>query len=267
MKKIIIWFLVVVSLLALIIRFSSQIPQTILGIKQKSGISLTSTPDSATVFIDGAEVGKTPYSNETLEPKIVLVKIEKDGSIWQGKVELKPDAISIVNRDLSKDPTSSAGETLTLEKGKGVTIISNPSDSEIEVDSKVYGKSPLTINIPSGEHNIIVSHPNYLKRSLSAKLPEGFNLTIALDLALSEVDLTTFATSTITTTPEVIVKQTPTGFLRVRDKASTAGKEIAQVKPGDTLIILSEEGSWYRVRLTNNLEGYVFAAYVEKKTP
>ena len=88
-----------------------------------------------------------------------------------------------------------------------------------------------------------------------------------MDLALSEADLTTVAAPVITQTPQVIVKETPTGFLRVRDKASLSGKEIAQVKPGDSLILLEELTGWDRVRLSDGTEGFVSSTYVEKKTP
>lgn len=266
MKKVIVWFLISISLVALIIRFSSNIAETIFGAKTKSGISIISTPDKAKVFIDNQDLGETPFTKDDLVPNEYTVKLEKDSMIWQGKIKLTPNTLSVINRDLSKDITSSAGEILTLERGKGITVVSSPSGAEVEVDGKAYGKTPLTINVDSGEHNLFISHPNYLKRSISANLPKGFNLTISSDLALSEADLTTFTAPTITTTPEVVVKKTPTNFLRVRDKASIQGKEIAQVKPGDVLILLSEEGDWDRVRLSDGKEGYVSASYVEKKT-
>lgn len=269
MKKVIVWILVLLSLLALTIRFSSKIPELFFGLKQKSGLSITSIPDKANVFIDGEEMGTTPLTSEDLVPNIYLIKIEKDGMMWQGKVKFNPNTLSVVNRDLAKDPTSSAGEVLTLERGKGITVISNPSEAEVDIDGKVYGKTPITVAVESGEHNILVSHPNYLKRSISAKLPEGFNLTISSDLAISEADLTTFTAPTITTTPEVVVKSNVApnpGFLRVRDKPTTSGKEVARANVGDSLVLLSEEGSWFRVRLPDGKEGYVSASYVEKKT-
>lgn len=265
MKKFIVWTLVLLSLLALTVRFSSFVPQ-FLGIKEKSGISITSNPDGATVTIDGKKVGKTPYVSDNLEPKEYRVSLEKDGSIWQGKVRLTENTLLLVNRDLSKDPTSSAGESLTLDKGKGIIVIANPPDSDIEIDGKEYGKTPKNLDIASGEHNILITHPNYLKRNISAKLPEGFNLVVSVDLPISDVDLTTFTAPTITETKEVIVKNTPVGFLRVRDKPSLLGKEIARLNIGDTLILLSEEGSWDRIRLESGLEGYVSSTYVEKKS-
>lgn len=265
MKKTLILILVLLSLALLMIRFSAQITELLLGIKQKSGISILSVPDEAQVYLDGKEVGKTPYEDKNLDAKVYRIKIQKDQTYWEGKVKLTAGTLTVVNREISPDQSSAAGEMLTLEKGHGVTVISNPSDSNVEIDGKVYGKTPLLVNIDSGEHTFNINHPNYLKRSIRAFQPEGFNLTVSVDLSLSEADLTAIPTPVITTTPELIVKDTPTGFLRVRDKPSLVGKEIAQVKPGQILILLEELPSWYRVRLPDNTEGYVSSTYTEKK--
>lgn len=264
MRKIIIWFLVLISLSALLLRYSNKWTEIFLGIKPVSGISILSEPTDAAVFIDNKEVGKTPYSEKNLEVRDYLVKIEKDKASWTGKVRLTEGTVTVINRDLANDLASSGGEVLILEKGKGLTIISNPSDSDVEVDGKTIGRTPITIDVPKGEHNILLSHANYLKRSIKVDLPEGFNLAVTVDLALSEADLSTIATPVITQTPEVLVKNTPTGFLRVRDKPTLNGKEITQLRPGDKLILLEEQGEWYRVRMNNGTEGYASSAYLEK---
>lgn len=266
MKKTIVYILVIISILALVLRFSSLIVD-VLGIKQKSGISVTSTPKDAKVFLNNREVGKTPYEMGDLEVGEYIVRLEKDQAVWQGNVKLNGGTVTIVNRDLAKEHPSSAGEVLTLTKGKGLTIISNPNNAKVTIDSKEEGNTPLGVDSESGEHTILVEHSNYVKRSIRAALPEGFNLTIFVDLALSEADLSAISTPVIRTTPEVIVKNTPTGFLRVRDKPSLSGKEIAKVNIGDTLILLEELSGWDRVRLSDGLEGYVSSTYVEKKNP
>lgn len=266
MKKTLFWIFILISILVLLIRYSSNAAELFLGIKEKSGISVLSTPNEATVFLDGNEIGKTPFEDRNLEVREYNVKLEKEEASWQGKVKLTAQTLTIVNRDLAKDQASSSGEILTLDKGRGVTVVSNPSGAEVEIDGKVFGKTPLNINITSGEHIINLSYPNYLNRSIKVTLPNNFNLTVSVDLALSDADLTTISAPVITQTPEVIVKQTPTGFLRVRDKGSLLGKEIAQVKPGDTLILLEELSGWDRVRLPDGTEGYVSSTYVEKKT-
>lgn len=269
MKKIIVWFLVLISLVALVFRFSDRLAELFLGIRETSGISVLSEPAGATVFLDGQEAGKTPFEEKGLEVGDHLIKLEKDKASWEGRVGLSAGTVTVVNRDLSSDSASSAGETLTLlNRGKGLTIVSSPSEASVEIEGKSYGNTPVTINIDSGEYTLLVSHQNYLKRSIKAYLPDNFNLIVSVDLALSEADLTaTTPTPVITQTLEVVVKQTPTGFLRVRDKPNLVGKEIAQVKPGESLILLEELGSWDRIRLSDGKEGYVSTSYVEKKNP
>lgn len=264
MKKVIIWILILLSAVALFLRFSNKLAELFLGIKQNAGIAVLSEPSEATVYLDDKEVGKTPYEDKNLESREYLVKLVKDGASWQGKVKPTAGTIAIINRNLSKDQTSSAGEILILQRGKGITVVSNPTEAEVEIDGKTVDKTPLTVNIESGEHIILLSHPNFLRRSIKAILPDNFNLTISVDLSLTEADLTTISTPVISKTAEVSVLQTPTGYLRVRDKPSLSGKEIAKVKPGDKLVLLEEAGEWYRVRLPDNTEGYISSAYAEK---
>lgn len=267
MKKFLAWVLILTSLMALLLRFSDKIAEIFLGIKPTSGISVLSQPQDAAVYLNDQQAGKTPYENKNLPVGVYNVRIEKDKAFWQGKVKLAPGVVSVVNRDLAADSASSSGEILNLGKGKGLTVISSPTEADVEIDGKFYGKTPVTIDISPGEHTILVSHTNYLKRSIRTDLPNNFNLTASVDLALSEADLTTVTNPVITQTPEVLVKNTPTGFLRVRDKPNLNGKEIAQVKPGDRLVLLEELGSWDRVRLSGGTEGFVSSVYVEKEKP
>ncbi len=267
MKKALIWLLVLLSAVVLLIRYSPKMAELLLGKTVKSGINIQSSPSEASVFLDSKEVGKTPYEDKNLEPREYLVRLEKDGASWQGKLKLTPQTVAIINRDLAMNQASSSGEILSLDRGRGVTVISNPTGAEVEIDGKVSGKTPISINLVPGEHIIVASHPNYLKRSIKANLPDQFNLTVSVDLALSEADLTTISNPIITQTLEVLVLPTPTGFLRVRDKPSLSGKEIAQVKPGDKLILLEALDSWDRVRLGSGAEGFVSSSYVEKKNP
>lgn len=273
MKKTLLWILIIISLAVILLRFSDKIAEIFLGIKQISGITITSNPTEATVFLNDKEVGQTPFEDKNLDAGDYSIRIEKDKAVWRGRVKLISGTVTLVDRDIATDSASSAGEVLNLDKGKGLIVVSNPTGADIEIDGKAYGKTPTTVNIDTGSHNILVSHSGYLNRSIKADVLDNFNLTVAVDLALSEADLTSIATAltpVVTQTPEVVVKNTVSpnpGFLRVRDKPSAAGKEIAQVKPGEVLILLEEQGAWDKVRLSSGIEGFVSAAYVVKKQP
>lgn len=266
MKKTIVLILALISIFILLIRFADFGLQSFLGGKLVGGINVLSMPSGATVYLDGVEAGETPFEDKNLTPKEYAVKIEKADLVWQGKIKLTSGTVTVLSRDLAKDFSSSSGETLMLERGQGLTVISSPDGASVEINGKFYGNSPVSIKLPGGEYLLTLSRPNYLNRSIRVNLPEGYKLVVFADMALSEADLTAVQTSPITQTPEVLVKDTPTGFLRVRDKPALSGKEIAQVKPGDTLILLEELSSWYRVRLSDGSEGYVSSLYVEKKS-
>lgn len=266
MKKILLVILLFVSLLALAVRFGRQPLANYLLPAPRAGIKILSTPEKMDVFVNNQLVGQTPFEDSQLSPQQYTIKIATSSAKWEGQLQLYSGTLSVVNRDLSKDPTASAGETLTLEKGKGATLISYPPGAEVEVDGRSYGQTPLFIDLSAGEHTFVLAKGNYLKRSIKALVPENFNLTLSVDLALSEVDFATITTESIATTPLVVVKDTPTGFLRVRDKASVSGSEVARVLPGEELVLLEEGTTWHRVRLANGQEGYVSTQYVSKKS-
>lgn len=59
---------------------------------------------------------------------------------------------------------------------------------------------------------------------------------------------------------------TSSSGLNVRSGASTSSKVLASAAKGSTLTILETVGSWYKVRLSTGLEGYVSAQYVVVST-
>lgn len=269
MRKSIIAILVFVSLIVLIIRFGKDPLDSLLGLKPRAGIRIESTKQ-AQVLIDNQVVGNTPYQAENLTEKEYLVEIKSEdassSASWKGYVKLNSGTLSIVKRELEVKQQASSGEVITLEKGQGVTITSTPTDAEIVIDGKSYGRTPISIaDLQPGEHQFVLSKQNYLNRAIRAVLVEGFNLNLNVDLALAEADLTNLPTIPISQTSEVVVKPTPTNFLRVRSAATTSSSEVTRVAPGDTLTVLEEQGSWFKVRTSEGKEGYVSATYVEKK--
>ncbi len=268
MRKSIIAILVFVSLIVLIIRFGKEPLDKMLGLQPRAGIRVESTKE-AKVFIDNQFVGNTPYQAENLTEKEYLIDLklnESSASSWKGYVKLNSGTLSIVKRDLVDKLPSPSGEIITLEKGKGATITSTPTDAEVIIDDKSYGRTPLVVsNLTAGEHQFVLSKQNYTNRIVKAVLIDGFNLNLSVDLALAEADLSSLPTIPISQASEVVVKPTPTGFLRVRSQANTSSSEVTRVAPGETLTLIEEQGSWDKVKTSNGKEGYVSATYVEKK--
>lgn len=266
MRKTLYFLLVFISLLLIGLRFGIKPLSLTLGIGSYAGLRIQ-TNKEAKVFIDQRDLGKTPFQAEDLPSGEHLVVLDDGVSRWQGYIKLTDGTLAVINRSLEQTPASSSGEIITLEKGQGGTVISTPTSSDVELDGKLVGKTPLRLeNLTSGEHLFIVSHNNFQKRSIRVVAAEGYNLNLSVDLAISDVDFTKTSTTPIQASPQVVIKPTPTGFLRVRAAASVASREIARVEPGQTLVVLEELSGWYKIRLPDGKEGYISSSYADKKT-
>ena len=242
MRKTLFLTLVFISVILIALRFFSKPLNSYFNFQPRSGIRVESNT-KAKVFINKQEVGETPFQKEDLKTGEHMVELKADKYTWQGYVRTNPGTLTIVNRELSENTTQSTGEVISLEKGNGkgngLLILSNPSEADVEIDGKIVGKTPLSVDDPSpGEHQFMVSKNGFLKRSIRSVLTDGFKLVMSVDLSLSELDLTKLQTSPIESTQYVLIKPTPTGFLRVRSEPSISGNEIGRVLPGEKLVLL-----------------------------
>lgn len=265
MKKSFFLFLILGSLLALGIRFGLGPLRTALGWQAKSGLLVTSVPQSQ-VFINGIEVGKTPYQDENLKAGEYEVKLTTKDATWRGKIRLISGTLSVVNRELAASLASSSGEIMTLYSGSGAVVTSTPGGATVEIDGQPYGKTPLSVaGLPFGGHTFILSKDSFISRSIRATSPKNLTLHLNVDLAVSEANLGNLAVPTTISEVKAIVAKTPTGFLRVRDKPSLSGTEIGRVLTGESLIILEELPGWMKIKFANGSEGYVASSYVQKQ--
>lgn len=272
MRKTVVIILLFLSIIALLLRFGQEPLGKALGLKSRAGLRIT-TSEPAKILIDGKEMGSSPFEDQNLTAGkfLITVKLISEASpsgkiSWQGYVDLYPGTLTVLNRELANFSTAQSGELITLGQGKGVTVVSIPTDAEVIIDGKSRGRSPLSLrDISEGEHLFIINKDGYLKRNIKPTIVDGFNLTLSVDLAISEIDLTRNPTIPISATARVVVKSTPTGFLRVRSLPNADSNEVSRVKPGETLTLLEEVPNWNRVRLSDGKEGYVSSSYTEKK--
>lgn len=271
-RRLLVITLTFIGLVVLITQLGWKILGDLPLFKSVAGVRVESTIKSK-VFLNGKEAGQTPLQLENLDEGEYLVRLDpiaeataSSKTSWQGYVKLNGGTLTVVNRELADSKAASSGEVITLEKGSGVTLISTPVGAEVMVDDKSYGVTPITISdLTHGEHQFVIGKDNFLKRSIRASVVEGYNLNISVDLAIGEIDLSKLITPPETQMKEAVVKQTPTGFLRVRSRANTTSSEVSRVNTGETLIVLEELPSWTKIRTKDGKEGYVATVYIDKK--
>lgn len=247
----------------------------IMGILRPSGAGiLIETNPVANVFINGEQVGRTPYS-ETRDPGEVTVKLipesfETPLAPYETKVELTSGIETIIRRDFAETEGESSGVVISFENIGGdetsIAVVSIPDSAEISIDGAVRGFAPLKEStVAPGDHTLRVAADGYKERVLQVNTHEGYKLTAIVKLAPDgEMPDGEEEEPEEPRIQEVEILDTPTGFLRVRGGPSTSFEEIAQVEPGERFPYLEtdEDTGWFRIELEDQ-EGWVSNQYAE----
>ncbi len=222
------------------------------------GLRVVSTP-TASVFLGDKLLGRTPFEDK-VNSGDYIVKLIPEGtkeptSTWQGKVMVNSGVLTFVNRELGSTDLNSAGEILTLEKisekDAQIAVLSNPDAATVALDGQEKGSSPLVIrNLSVGDHDITISSPGFNTRTIKVRTTEGYKLTASFQLAVGSGSEATDSGTTKEGeegTPQILIKDTPVGFLRVRTEPTTESTEAAQVKPGEKYPFLDEQEGWFKI--------------------
>ncbi len=265
-----------------------------LFIKPPAGLEIATSP-SSTVFLNGENKGETPFSDKNLKPGSYTLKLvpSSDPSLspYETKLSLTSKASTIISRTLAASDLDSSGYTLQLvEDTSGATflsIISEPDTISVTIDNQPSGFTPLS-KLPTtpGSHSLVVTSPGYLPQELSVIAVKGYNLIVNFKLASQTIVLTPPspspavssaaaglaplastppATTSATTMakPYVLIGETGTGWLRVRQDASGTSEELGKANTGETLKYLGEstELGWHKVEFEGQV-GWVSGKYV-----
>lgn len=245
---------------------------------KSAGIIIETTP-AANIFIDGEQVGRTPYEG-TRKPGEITIKLipesfEAPLAPFETKVTLVAGIKTVVRREFGESDETSSGEIISFEKIGGkeasLAVVSIPDAAQISIDGSVRGFAPYkTSSIIPGEHSVIVYAPGFTEKSFLIGTVEGYKLTVVVKLKPNGEEV--LADDDVLEEPkqeEVEILSTPTGFLRVRSEPSTAGEEVAQVEPGDLYPYLDtdEDTGWFKIEYEDGEEGWVSNQYAKKVDP
>lgn len=243
-------------------------------IPQKSGVEIMSYP-VAKVYLDGKEAGMTPYKNSSLLPGSTEVRLLSQDGEWTRILDLKNNVNTVVDWELSKNDKLEGGYVLFLEKTgdsnkAGLLVNALPNKCAVAIDGEIKGYSPIRIeDINEGDRQVTISYPGYKSVNVFVKAIRGYQLVIDSKLAMEEVSITETPdvkeeiVDTLQTGKKVVIKETGTGWLRVRDGASNEATEIDRVSPGESFNLLEETEEWYKIELGDSDEGWISAKYAE----
>jgi len=225
--------------------------------RKKSALSVTTTP-KATVFLDGEHLGQTPYYNEKLKSGEFVLKIvpESTGQAlnpWEGRVNLSPGILTVVNRELGLTADSSSGEILSFEPladkaAVSISVVTTPDGAVVNLDGEPRGYAPLLIdNLSEGDHVLTISSTGYQEKTIKSKTVKGNKLIASVQLARDtslpdDDDVVAEDENTESATPSASPKATPKTSPKTSPKAST-DDEMAR-----PYVQIIDDPGWVRVR-------------------
>ena len=266
-------FVIVVLIFAAVLFFLSQN-------KSKGAMQVTSVP-VAKVYINGKLLGQTPLCECELKDMLtvgdyVLRVVPTQGGFepFEQKITINPKVLTVVDRSFAGLGLGS-GSVINLTplsdaKDAQISVVSFPGAAQVFLDDNLQGQSPILLqNITESDHELKLSKEGYKDKIVRIKTTPGYKLEALVFLGINPDVAAATATSASASASlpvaKVIILQTPTGFLRVRDKASLGGSEIGQVKPGETYQLLDERTDWFQIKLTNGQSGWISSQYAQKQ--
>lgn len=248
---------------------------------KRSAIEISSYP-IAKVYINGEEMGMTPYKNRNLKPGESEIRLVSSESSWTKKIKLQNNVNTVIDWEFGIEDDESGGYILFLEKtgdkkNAGLMVISNPSGATLSIDDEIKGFSPNRIkDINEGDRHLSLNFPGYKNIDVFVKAMNGYQLVIDTTLAKEKIKIIEKEESApvkelienndlLAEEEKVLIKETGTGWLRIRELASKNSKEIGKVTVGESYILLEEDSGWYKIENEDGENGWISASYAEKK--
>lgn len=242
------------------------------------GIRIETDP-KASVFVNGALVGETPYQG-TYKAGKILLRLVPEGSSqnlipFETTLTLSPGIETVVGRTFKTSEEDSSGYIISFERNSmkttGLMVMSDPGNAQVLIDGVSRGFSPYTsTNIAPAMHTVEVKSPDYSDFSMTVKTMEGYRLTFFVKLGKGGESGQSLLISKLPPTKMVTILDTPTGYLRVRSKPGESGGEIAEVKPGEKYVYIDTdtETGWIEIQyeatksgLPRGMTGWISGKY------
>lgn len=264
----------------------------------KGALQVTSIPQSS-VYLNGKLIGKTPFCMGTErcetqdmlkigEYSLKLVPLEADFKPYEEKISINKSTLTVVDRTFLSG-ASSSGNVITLspianKKDAELLVISFPATGNVFLDSSRVGSTPVVLkNLTESDHDLQITKDGYSDKLIKIRTALGYKLTslvylginpnfasISADLKAETEDTNKEASgSAITSSPKIVILNTPTGFLRVREEGSIGSLEIGRVAPGEEYELIDEKDGWFKIKINSptgkDKMGWVSTQYAKKQ--
>jgi hypothetical protein len=195
--------------------------------KERSELSVITSPEGASVSLNSTTYGLSPVILDEVEP---------------GQYTLSVQAVGHLQKSMS----------VALQKGYRLHIYSrlekekDGQEQAGEIPTGSPSPAPLPSPVPVASPTTTLPSPSPISRS-------------TLQASSSAQTATNFPG--VVSKPYATIKDTGTGWLRVRDQASNAGVEVAKVNVGQNYPYVSTLNGWFEITYSPGKNGWISGQY------
>lgn len=251
---------------------------------EKGALRVTSDPKSS-IYLGNKLIGMTPFCacdaaqmlpigdyNIRLIPNVSSIRA------YETEITINKGTLTVVDRTFA-DNGSGDGSIISLiplssKNEIELLVVSMPDKANVFLDSNPVGITPLLLKqVSESDHDLRLTLDGYKDKSIRIKTALGFRLSSLVFLGVNE-DLSNSPLASVSATlsqevavGKVLILNTPTGFLRVRENNSISSSEISQIKPGESYELISEKEGWFEIKLgsPSGKLGWISSQYAIKK--
>ncbi len=191
---------------------------------KQSELSVTTNPDGATILVDDVSRGVTPLSIQDIAP---------------GEHSVSVTNVGFLTRSIKIKTTAGYRVIANLKLALSGSPQSDTASDEASSSASLNTSTPtVTPKVSPNEKTSLTPTPTTKSGSTTnTKDPEK---------------------------PYVLIKDTPTGFLRVRLEPSTSASEAGRVNPGEKYSLKDTKSGWYEIVFEGTKSGWISGQYAEK---
>lgn len=248
----------------------------------KGALQVISVPESK-VYLGNKLIGNTPLCACNLEQMLPvgdynlrLIPSDESFRPYDAKITINKSTLTAVDRTFANNGEGSGSiiglSPIDNKKDTEISIVSLPDKANVFLDNNPVGVTPLLLKqVSESDHDLRLTRDGYRDKLIKIKTALGFKLKslvflgINNDLSNPSEASSAAVSSPLVIVPKVLILNTPTGFLRVRESASINSTEITQVKPGEVYELIGEEESWFKIRLKDEKTGWISSSYAAKE--
>jgi hypothetical protein len=246
----------------------------------KGALQVTSVPKSQ-VYLDNLLIGTTPFCACDLtqmlaigDHHIKLVPTEGNFKPYEEKIKINKSTLTAVDRTFAENAGSEGSVTslnpLDDKNDAEVLVTSSPDGANVFLDSNPVGITPLLLRqVSLSDHDLRITKEGYKDKSLKIKTASGYELKSLFYLGINtdlSVPQASSSGASLTPSPSasVLILNTPTGFLRVREDSSISSREIGRVSPGEKYELIREVEDWFEIKFASS-SGWISSQYAVKE--